>query len=252
MFDNFTAVRNSSLQACVEDADQGGAPGYSPTGYGISASPPHGAVGASCPPASVGISIWPPSSGRAGGGFNSNRKPSLLTTDAGAPITRGNLSWLAGQPHGSADSVYFAFPSTGPRRDRGFSIGTATGAAGSDTPSEIEQVRGSTFNDTLIGDANANILRGNGGSDRLSGGGGNDSLVAGTGVTEGAPDVFKAASVVNSTIATAVSLDESFDLVDRAGVSNQCIPDATVVAAASGQYEYYAFTVTAGQSVTSR
>lgn len=128
--------------------------------------------------------------------------------------------------------------------------GTATGAAGSDTLREIEQVNGSAFNDTLIGDANSNILRGNGGSDTLRGGGGNDTLVAGAGVTDGAPDVVKARDVVNSTIATAISLDNSFDLVDRTGVSNQSIPHATVVATSSGQYEYYAFTVSAGQSVT--
>jgi RTX toxins and related Ca2+-binding proteins len=41
--------------------------------------------------------------------------------------------------------------------------GTASGAAGNDTLSGIEDVQGSTYNDVLTGDGNANVLRGNGG-----------------------------------------------------------------------------------------
>ncbi len=53
--------------------------------------------------------------------------------------------------------------------------------AGNDTLISIENVTGSNFNDTLIGDFNDNKLTGGGGNDMLIGGDGNDSLDGGTG-----------------------------------------------------------------------
>lgn len=53
--------------------------------------------------------------------------------------------------------------------------GTATdGFGGSDTLQNIDNVIGSAFNDTLIGDDNANVLEGLGGDDTLTGGDGAD------------------------------------------------------------------------------
>ena len=56
-----------------------------------------------------------------------------------------------------------------------------TGNAGNDTLISIENVTGSNFNDTLIGDLNDNKLTGGGGNDMLIGSDGNDSLDGGTG-----------------------------------------------------------------------
>ncbi|KQN00021.1 hypothetical protein ASE78_17795 [Sphingomonas sp. Leaf25] len=55
--------------------------------------------------------------------------------------------------------------------------GTAqnTGAAGSDTLSGIENLVGSSYNDTLLGDAGANVIEGGGGNDTLVGGAGDDT-----------------------------------------------------------------------------
>lgn len=61
---------------------------------------------------------------------------------------------------------------------------TGTGASGEaegDTYDSIEQVYGSKFGDTLIGDANANTLYGGEGADMLFGGGGQDILFGGGG-----------------------------------------------------------------------
>lgn len=55
------------------------------------------------------------------------------------------------------------------------------GDGGSDTLTSIENVTGSTFNDTLIGDSFANTLTGGAGVDRLDGRGGDDVLVGGAG-----------------------------------------------------------------------
>jgi len=128
--------------------------------------------------------------------------------------------------------------------------GSATGAAGTDTLSGIEAVTGSAFGDTLTGDANANTIRGGGGVDLINGGGGNDTLYAGAPTQTAAPDVIKAAGIANGSIATAVSLTGTFDLLnDPDVVVPTTIPHTTVVATAHGGFEYYAVTVTAGETV---
>jgi serralysin len=78
----------------------------------------------------------------------------------------------------------------------------AGGHAQGDTYFSIEKVVGSMFDDTLIGDANANRLYGRDGADTLLGGGGQDVLMGGEGqdtLTGGADAdifLFKAADTV--------------------------------------------------------
>ena len=59
--------------------------------------------------------------------------------------------------------------------------GLASGGAGNDTLTGIENLIGSDFADVLTGDANANRLEGGAGDDTLLGGAGDDSLVGGAG-----------------------------------------------------------------------
>ncbi|MAH85195.1 MAG: hypothetical protein CBB68_13185 [Rhodospirillaceae bacterium TMED8] len=63
------------------------------------------------------------------------------------------------------------------------SAGTVTvdGYGGSDTISNIENVRGSEFDDIISGDNEVNVLDGRDGDDLLSGGAGNDTLDGGSG-----------------------------------------------------------------------
>ncbi|MBY0422732.1 MAG: hypothetical protein K2Q06_10550, partial [Parvularculaceae bacterium] len=68
----------------------------------------------------------------------------------------------------------------------GVTINLGTGAASGgdaqgDTFSSIENVTGSSFNDSLTGDGGANILHGGGGNDFIDGGAGNDTLWGGSG-----------------------------------------------------------------------
>ena len=130
--------------------------------------------------------------------------------------------------------------------------GTASGGAGSDTLSLVENVTGSAHADTLTGDGNANTLRGGGGIDTLNGGAGGDLLVAGApGQGGGAPDVVKAQGTVNGSIGAAVSLTGTFDLLTTSAIADSStIPHATVVATTHGGVEYYAITVVAGETVT--
>jgi hypothetical protein len=55
--------------------------------------------------------------------------------------------------------------------------GTASGADDTDTLSNIENVRGSIYDDTLTGDGRANLLNGGAGGDTMVGGGDNDTYI---------------------------------------------------------------------------
>lgn len=128
--------------------------------------------------------------------------------------------------------------------------GTASGAAGNDTLAGIEDILGSTFNDVLTGDGNANILRGNGGIDTLNGGGGNDTLIAGAPAEAAADDVVKAQGTANAGFGSAVSLNGTFDLQTNADIRNATtVPHSTIRGTSHGAEEFYAFTVTAGDQI---
>lgn len=90
------------------------------------------------------------------------------------------------------------------------------GDAAGDSLSEIENVNGSGYNDTLIGDANANVLSGMRGQDTLNGGLGADDLYAGNnhyGVDD-ARDTFIYANMADSGT-TSTTWDQIFQF-DRA------------------------------------
>jgi Ca2+-binding RTX toxin-like protein len=55
------------------------------------------------------------------------------------------------------------------------------GDANGDTFTSIENLTGSAYDDTFVGDSLANVLTGNGGNDTLTGGDGSDTFVYGDG-----------------------------------------------------------------------
>ena len=133
--------------------------------------------------------------------------------------------------------------------------GLTTGAAGSDSFSAFEEVRGSAFNDTITGDGQNNVLRGGGGIDLLNGGAGNDTLVAGAGVQNtNAADISKPQSLANNSIANARVISSATDydlLINSAITASTSVPHATVVAVSHGGIEYYRIDVTAaGAQIT--
>ena len=65
--------------------------------------------------------------------------------------------------------------------DLNWTINLATGMAGGETLTSIENVIGATGNDTITGDDGDNVLDGNAGDDALFGGAGNDRLIGGFG-----------------------------------------------------------------------
>ena len=81
---------------------------------------------------------------------------------------------------GGGDDIAGYFDATGSVTVN-LDLGTATGSAGNDTLSGIENVFGGEFNDVLVGEDGFNSLDGGDGDDRLFGRGGNDLLGGGVG-----------------------------------------------------------------------
>ena len=123
-----------------------------------------------------------------------------------------------------------------------------------DTLRSIENIGGTTGDDVITGNSQDNVLVGGpGGHDVLTGGAGNDRLIGGgftTTTTYSAPsqpDITKAQSTVNGSIAAAVNTAGAFDVDANPNITNSdSMPHATINATASGgTVEYYRIDVTA-------
>lgn len=176
-----------------------------------------------------------------------------LEGGAGADVLVGGLGsdvLIGGEGHDVADYSSAQGPVT-----VNLATGVASGAAGADSLSEIEEVIGSTSGDLLTGGGGDDVLRGGGGVDTLNGGGGNDRLFAGApGLGGGAPDLTKPATTANSSFdaAFAISSATAYDRAANSAIANsETIPHATVNAtSAGGSTEWYTITVSGPTTVT--
>jgi serralysin len=112
----------------------------------------------------------------------------------------GNDFLLAGSGNdtlnggGGLDEATYAAATAPIKADLSLAAPRASGAHGNDKLKGIENLTGSAFADTLIGDGNANMLNGGLGNDALQGGAGDDMLTGG-----GGDDLFRwTATVFNS------------------------------------------------------
>jgi len=109
----------------------------------------------------------------------------ILIGDNGNNILRGGLGADVLNGGDGSDSADYSDSGTAVTVNLANSA-LNTGEAAGDTFISIENIRGSSFNDTLTGDSGDNILRGRGGADALDGGDGSDTadyFFASTGVT---------------------------------------------------------------------
>jgi hypothetical protein len=141
----------------IDLADEGSGYGYRVTGLLSPGNPVRGRIWLLDPAMKVSL--------KTGVGndvfrVHDSKEAPALTLDGG-----GGSNWLDYSDYGSGVTVNLA-------------AGTATGLAGI---SRIENVVGSRFNDTLIGDAANNVLIGLGGNDSLQAGSGRAILIGGDG-----------------------------------------------------------------------
>jgi serralysin len=157
------------------------------------------------------------------------------TVDGGAGVDLFNIYVETLRPIGEGSTVDLA-------------TGLTSGAIGNDRISNVENILGSRYADTLTGDAGANSINGNGGADTIVGGDGADTLSAGfPELGGGAPDVIKGQATANGATISAVNLDGWFDAIPRVDIDVR--PSATVQGVTHGGYEYYAFTAAAGATI---
>ncbi len=149
------------------------------------------------------------------------RGKDTITTGAGDDVIYGTLGddIIDGGGNG-ADTGTNALGDVGDTLDfsaknETISVDMSTGAtytididsgAFTQTVTGIENISGSSENDTITGDANNNILRGNGGADVLSGGAGDDILDGGPGSSGGVGDTVSYA-YITATSGLVVDLD---------------------------------------------
>ncbi|MEO9827690.1 MAG: M10 family metallopeptidase [Paracoccaceae bacterium] len=98
-----------------------------------------------------------------------------------------------------------------------------TGEATGDTYIDIEVIQGSSFNDTIVGNDDANYLYGNAGNDTLSGGAGDDALVGGAGA-----DILNGGAGWDNAAYTAAGAGVTVDLSNSANNTGDAAGDVLV------------------------
>jgi serralysin len=130
---------------------------------------------------------------------------------------------------------------------------------GADTLFNFENLTGSNFNDTLMGDANGNVITGLAGNDTISGGAGNDLLIGGTGrdiLTGGADaDIFVFQTITDSFMNSSRKSKTSPDLITDFVVGEDSIDLSAIDAITGGANDAFtfagSFTGAAGQLAVS-
>ena len=119
---------------------------------------------------------------------------------------------------GGTDTASYAHASGGVTVN--LAAGTASGADGNDTLTNIENVVGSAFNDTLTGNTGVNTLDGGAGADVLQGGSGDDILIGGDGA-----DSLDGGAGVDTANYVASSAGVSINLQNGRGSGGAAIGD---------------------------
>lgn len=99
-----------------------------------------------------------------------------LTGDSNANIIEGGSGNDTLNGAGGTDTLSYQSAGSGITINLATATGQNTGGAGTDTISNFENLRGSTYNDTLTGTSGNNVIEGGAGNDTINGQGGIDTL----------------------------------------------------------------------------
>lgn len=152
----------------------------------------------------------------------------VLTGSAANESFLGGLGADTINGGGGIDTVEYGFVGSGVVVN--LATGLTSGGAGNDVISNVENVKGSIFNDTLTGNAVANVLNGDNGNDTLNGGAGSDTLNGGTGddiyIVDSTSDTISESS--NEGIDTVQS-SVTFSLASVSNVENLTLTGTTAI-----------------------
>ncbi|WP_193227608.1 cellulase family glycosylhydrolase [Aureimonas psammosilenae] len=109
-----------------------------------------------------------------------------------------------------SDTASYSRSETGVRAELSTGLGFGGDAEG-DRLISIENLTGSAFDDTLVGDGNANVLDGGAGADTLIGGAGADTLIGGEGVDTASYTNSRAGIQIDLTAGTGTGGDAEGD-----------------------------------------
>ena len=125
--------------------------------------------------------------------------PNGQVVNASDTATNFHLEYHSGAAtvHGGAGSDAISYSDDGAGVSINLAAGTATGVSGTTTFTSIENAFGGDGNDTITGNAGANMLIGNDGNDAFTGGGGADMIQGGAGTDT--------ASYTGTLLATAIT-----------------------------------------------
>ncbi len=141
--------------------------------------------------------------------LSGNELDNLLLAGAGNNLLNGGTG---------TDTVSYATAASGVTISLALGTAQITGGSGSDTLVSIENLKGSAFDDTLVGNDGANSLDGGAGQDSLTGGVGNDVFVfaaaAHTGNAAGTADVVTDFTAGDRLDLSAIDADASTGLDD--------------------------------------
>ncbi len=137
----------------------------------------------------------------------------VLNGDAGADIMDGGLGDDTFKGGGGIDAASYLSATSGVTVDLRITIAQDTVGGGTDLLSSIENLHGSIYGDTLIGDAGANTINGDAGDDVLIGNGGADVF---KGV--GGADTFVFLALSDSLVANP-DLVKDFTVGDKIDLS---------------------------------
>ncbi|RZJ62301.1 MAG: calcium-binding protein [Acidovorax sp.] len=161
-----------------------------------------------------------------GSGFNDTLLGSDVTTYSELFEGRGGNDVIDGR--GGFDIVRYDFAPVTTGVNVNLAAGTASdGQGGTDTLSNIEGVRGTALNDTLVGSAADNRLEGKGGTDSVSGAEGNDTLVL-----AGNRSDYTLTRATGSSALTLARTGESvtFQNIENVVFADQTVTDAGLLA----------------------
>lgn len=137
--------------------------------------------------------------------LNGNDGDDTLIGGAGADILNGG---------NGVDTIDYSSSSAAVQINL-FDNTAASGDAQGDTYFSIENVTGSTFNDTITGDTLSNTLNGGSGDDWLSGGAGADTLNGGDGIDTIDYSASNAAVQINLSISAATGGEAQGDVINN-------------------------------------